>query len=199
MVAPNDQPPLVDLIGALLAEQGRLHTPAARAGFAFDQIENRKSKSENFQSLIPLTAPRPGEQYAFEVNLDKCTGCKACVAACHSLNGLDDTEAWRDVGLITGIKSDGVAYQQTVTRASRCSGVDNRTRSPTSTPKSSANWLPKTASLPLGENAPERRLLLTKMISSKGSGSIPIATIGRLPLPRFANALPVTSAATAVT
>ncbi|HUG09850.1 MAG TPA: DmsC/YnfH family molybdoenzyme membrane anchor subunit [Opitutaceae bacterium] len=117
MVAPNDPPPLVDLIGNLLAEQGRLQTPAARAGVAFDQIENRKSKIENFRSLIPLTAPAPGEQYAFEVNLDKCTGCKACVVACHSLNGLDETESWRDVGLITGFQQDGAAYQQTITTA----------------------------------------------------------------------------------
>jgi formate dehydrogenase iron-sulfur subunit len=117
MVAPNDPPPLVDLIGNLLAEQGRLQTPAARAGIAFDQIANRQSKVENFQSLIPLTAPAPGEQYAFEVNLDKCTGCKACVVACHSLNGLDETESWRDVGLITGFQQDGAAYQQTVTTA----------------------------------------------------------------------------------
>jgi Fe-S-cluster-containing dehydrogenase component/DMSO reductase anchor subunit len=117
MVAPNDPPPLVDLIGNLLAEQGRLQTPAARAGIAFDQIGNRESKIENFRSLIPLTAPAPGEQYAFEVNLDKCTGCKACVVACHSLNGLDETESWRDVGLITGFQKDGATYQQTVTTA----------------------------------------------------------------------------------
>ena len=37
-------------------------------------------------------------QYAFDVDLDSCSGCKACVSACHSLNGLDEDETWRDVG-----------------------------------------------------------------------------------------------------
>ena len=68
-----------------------------------------------YRDLIPLTAPGPGEQYAFEVDLDSCTGCKACVTACHSLNGLDEDESWRSVGLIQSPKS--VGYQQTVTTA----------------------------------------------------------------------------------
>jgi formate dehydrogenase iron-sulfur subunit len=54
----------------------------------------------SYHHLIPLTAPAPGQQYAFEVNLDQCSGCKACVTACHSLNGLDETETWRSVGLL---------------------------------------------------------------------------------------------------
>jgi formate dehydrogenase iron-sulfur subunit len=36
------------------------------------------------------------------VDLDKCSGCKACVSACHSLNGLDEDETWRNVGLLVG-------------------------------------------------------------------------------------------------
>jgi formate dehydrogenase iron-sulfur subunit len=116
MVAPRNQPPLLALVEELLAEQSRLQTPVARASVAHDQISNLKSQISNFQSLIPLTAPGPGEQYAFEVDLDSCTGCKACVVACHSLNGLDETEAWRDVGLITG-GSRAAPYQQTVTTA----------------------------------------------------------------------------------
>ena len=35
------------------------------------------------------------------MDLDKCSGCKACVVACHTLNGLDDDESWRRVGAIT--------------------------------------------------------------------------------------------------
>jgi Fe-S-cluster-containing dehydrogenase component/DMSO reductase anchor subunit len=66
--------------------------------------------------LIPLSAPKPGEQYAFEVALDSCTGCKACVSACHSLNGLDDTESWRDVGLVVD-NHERHPFQQTVTTA----------------------------------------------------------------------------------
>jgi formate dehydrogenase iron-sulfur subunit len=53
-----------------------------------------------YRALLPLRQPKPGEQYAFAVDLDSCTGCKACVTACHSLNGLDDDESWRMVGLL---------------------------------------------------------------------------------------------------
>lgn len=59
-------------------------------------------QAKYYKSLIPATPPRPGEQYSFEVDLDACSGCKACVVACHSLNGLDDNESWRDVGQLHG-------------------------------------------------------------------------------------------------
>ncbi len=55
-----------------------------------------------YRSLLPATTPGPGQQYAFEVDLDRCSGCKACVVACHTLNGLDENETWRDVGLLVG-------------------------------------------------------------------------------------------------
>ena len=55
-----------------------------------------------YRDLIPLDGPGEGEQYTFEVDLDACSGCKACVAACHNLNGLDDGELWRNVGLLVG-------------------------------------------------------------------------------------------------
>jgi formate dehydrogenase iron-sulfur subunit len=58
--------------------------------------------AERYSSLLPATPPGPGQQYAFEVDLDRCSGCKACVVACHTLNGLDETETWRDVGLLVG-------------------------------------------------------------------------------------------------
>ncbi|HEY5447575.1 MAG TPA: DmsC/YnfH family molybdoenzyme membrane anchor subunit, partial [Polyangia bacterium] len=69
-----------------------------------------------YEALIPLGRPKPGEQYGFRVDLDSCTGCKACVAACNSLNGLDDDEAWRSVGLLHG-GSSHAPMQQTVTTA----------------------------------------------------------------------------------
>jgi len=65
-----------------------------------------------YRARLPITAPGPGQQYAFEVDLDACTGCKACVTACHSMNGLDPGESWRSVGLLVGTDD---AYQQTVT------------------------------------------------------------------------------------
>src|SRR6476620_6831850 len=69
----------------------------------------------HYRHLVPLERPSKGEQYAFEVDLDACTGCKACVVACHTLNGLDEDESWRSVGLLQGGKD--VAFQQTVTTA----------------------------------------------------------------------------------
>lgn len=72
------------------------------------------AQAKYYKDLIPLSKPKPGEQYAFEVDLDKCTGCKACVSACHTLNGLDAGEAWRSVGLLHG-GSIAAPTQQTVT------------------------------------------------------------------------------------
>ena len=60
------------------------------------------SLESSYRDLIPLEAPVSGEQYSFEIDLDACSGCKSCVAACHSLNGLDEGEIWRNVGLLTG-------------------------------------------------------------------------------------------------
>jgi len=70
--------------------------------------------------LIPLTAPLPGEQYAFEIDLDACTGCKACVTACHSLNGLDDDESWRSVGLLVGGTFSEPRLQTVTTACHHC-------------------------------------------------------------------------------
>ncbi|RBP47636.1 nitrate reductase (quinol-dependent) transmembrane subunit [Roseimicrobium gellanilyticum] len=104
------------LVDKLLAEQAQLGTAVEQ----FSDWHDRGSHDEplqarHYRSLIPMVRPKAGEQYAFEVNLDQCTGCKACVAACHSLNGLDDDESWRDVGLLVG--DVYIPYQQTVTTA----------------------------------------------------------------------------------
>jgi Fe-S-cluster-containing dehydrogenase component/DMSO reductase anchor subunit len=66
---------------------------------------------------LPATGPGPGQQYGFEVDLDACTGCKACVAACHGLNGLDDHESWRRVGSLHGTTEDDLG---SVTVTSAC-------------------------------------------------------------------------------
>ena len=71
-------------------------------------------RNKIYRDLIPLERPKPGQQYAFQVDLDACTGCKACVAACHSLNGLDESELWRTTGVLHGGLPD-VPAQQTVT------------------------------------------------------------------------------------
>ena len=118
--------PVRTLIDELIESQRRLDTPVARFATAHEHEPAAAPRSQ----LIPLSAPGPGEQYAFEVDLDSCTGCKACVAGCHSLNGLDENETWRDVGLVLGgTASPGnaelqlgsacsaPAYQQTITTA----------------------------------------------------------------------------------
>ncbi len=42
--------------------------------------------------------------------------CKGCVTACHSLNGLNEGEIWRDVGALIG-EEDSNPIQQTITSA----------------------------------------------------------------------------------
>src|SRR5882757_8463887 len=102
------------LIDELLAEQQVL-TPVDRFSRQHER-DALPAQSRYYRDLIPLSKPLPGEQYAFAVDLDLCTGCKACVSACHSLNGLDDDETWRTVGLLHG-GSPEKPYQQTVTTA----------------------------------------------------------------------------------
>jgi len=112
VVAPRTQPTLA-LIDELLAEQQRLQTPVARYSRVHDSAP---AQATSYRDLIPLSAPGVGEQYAFEVDLDSCSGCKACVAGCHALNGLDDEETWRDVGLLVG-GDEQHPFQQTITSA----------------------------------------------------------------------------------
>lgn len=106
-------PDLAPLLADLLEDQATLATPVAE--FA-DWHDREPLQAKHYNKLIPLSKPGAGEQYAFEVNLDQCTGCKACVAACHSQNGLDDDESWRDVGALLGFTSQE-PYVQTVTTA----------------------------------------------------------------------------------
>ncbi|MCA9398978.1 MAG: dimethyl sulfoxide reductase anchor subunit, partial [Candidatus Omnitrophica bacterium] len=75
---------------------------------------------KKYRELLPPNKPGQNQQYAFEVDLDKCTGCKACVTACHSENGLDEDETWRSVGLIQGGTSDNPALQHITTACHHC-------------------------------------------------------------------------------
>ncbi|MGV3754764.1 MAG: DmsC/YnfH family molybdoenzyme membrane anchor subunit [Verrucomicrobiota bacterium] len=90
--------PKMTLIDQLLAEQRSLTAVERFAnwheGHSAPAIEAR------YRSLLPAQPPGRGEQYAFDVDLDVCSGCKACVTACHSLNGLEENETWRGVGLL---------------------------------------------------------------------------------------------------
>jgi len=100
-----------DLLSLLLREQQSM---TAVDRFVSHEASTPHTQARYYRDLIPGVAPGPGQQYAFEVDLDACTGCKSCVAACHSLNGLDDNESFRSVGMIHGGKSDA-GFQQTVT------------------------------------------------------------------------------------
>lgn len=88
------------LVGLLLRQQQQLS-----AVEEFSRVHEEHAlpaQAKYYARLLPAAPPSPGQQYAFEVDLDRCSGCKACVTACHALNGLDDKETWRDVGLLIG-------------------------------------------------------------------------------------------------
>jgi Fe-S-cluster-containing dehydrogenase component/DMSO reductase anchor subunit len=73
-----------------------------------------------YSALLPAVPPGPGQQLAFEVDLERCSGCKACVAACHALNGLDEGESWRDVGLLVGGTAALPVIQHVTTACHHC-------------------------------------------------------------------------------
>lgn len=106
-----------DVIGSYLREQADL---TAVEKFS-QQHEDMKSPAQEpyYRDLLPTSKPSTGEQYAFEVDLDLCTGCKGCVTACKSLNGLGEDESWRDVGLIHG-RRDEPAVQHVTTACHHC-------------------------------------------------------------------------------
>ena len=76
--------------------------------------QSTRGLAGTYRSLIPSQLPNPGEQYAFQVDLDKCSACKSCVSACHHMNGLSDEESWRRVQQWFGEKQ-GEQWIQTVT------------------------------------------------------------------------------------
>jgi len=103
-------PGVQTLLESVLAQQA---APTVVAEFAI-RHDRKEISGKRYQNLIPLSAPERGQQYAFEVNLDDCSGCKACVTACHALNGLDENEAWRETGLL--VSDDWrTPIQQTIT------------------------------------------------------------------------------------
>jgi len=113
-------------------ESHREHLNSSGAGFesfagtAVETFARRHGTAEQpaqakyYRDLLPLARPQPGEQYAFEVDLDACTGCKACVTACHNLNGLEDDELWRQVGLLHGGTSQLPIVQHVTTACHHC-------------------------------------------------------------------------------
>jgi Fe-S-cluster-containing dehydrogenase component len=76
--------------------------------------------ARHYRELIPVGLPKAGEQFAFEVDLDACSGCKACVTACHNLNDLEPSETWRAVGLLHGGSAQLPALQHVNTACHHC-------------------------------------------------------------------------------
>lgn len=112
---PSSGPTLLE---RLLADQ---HELTAVEQFSQCVTEQKTpAQARYYSSLIPATAPEAGQQYAFDVDLDACSGCKACVTACHSLNGLDESETWRDVGLLVGGTSSNPIMQHVTTACHHC-------------------------------------------------------------------------------
>lgn len=106
------------LLVSLLREQ-----PDLTAVERFEQFHREASSpslAPYYSALLPIAPPASGEQLAFEVDLARCSGCKACVAACHALNGLDDRETWRDVGLLVGGTAALPVIQHVTTACHHC-------------------------------------------------------------------------------
>ena len=119
-VSPEDRKRRLPLlpVAALLQSQ---QTLTAVERFAKHHGEGDvPAHAKYYRDLIPLDRPREGEQYAFQVDLDACTGCKACVSACHTLNGLDSGEVWRTVGLLHGGTPAAPALQTVTTSCHHC-------------------------------------------------------------------------------
>lgn len=108
---------LPSFLDELLREQQEL---TAVEQFARRHVTAEPLQARYYRALLPATAPGPGEQYAFDVDLDQCSGCKACVTACHALNGLDEGEIFRDVGLLVGGASSLPVLQHVTAACHHC-------------------------------------------------------------------------------
>lgn len=86
----------------LLQEQSEM-SAVERFSIEHDEwhASTEPAQAKYYRSLLPAEPPAMGQQYAFQVDLDACSGCKACVVACHTLNGLEEEESWRRVGQLT--------------------------------------------------------------------------------------------------
>ncbi|MGL4512918.1 MAG: DmsC/YnfH family molybdoenzyme membrane anchor subunit, partial [Lacipirellulaceae bacterium] len=108
--AASSHEDVAGLVRALLEESREL---TAVERFAKAHEGHTPAQARYYRDLIPAGPPGAGQQYAFDVDLDACSGCKACVSACHHLNGLEAGETWRSVGQLYG--QNGLPIIQHVT------------------------------------------------------------------------------------
>jgi Fe-S-cluster-containing dehydrogenase component/DMSO reductase anchor subunit len=104
---------------ALLLDERHRPTPVERFARRHENYELPR-QARYYRDLIPSRFPADGEQFAFEVDLDACSGCKACVTACHNLNGLEPEETWRGVGLLYGGTTELPVVQHVTTACHHC-------------------------------------------------------------------------------
>lgn len=114
----SSPPRTFDLVELLLREQQDL-TAVSRFAQRHVDVEYPLLQP-TYRDMIPLSQPGPGEQFAFEVDLNACSGCKACVVACHNLNGLDEKETWRSVGLLQTMEEPNPIVQHVTTACHHC-------------------------------------------------------------------------------
>jgi len=120
---PSDSLRAPDVAGSASLLELLLNDQQTTAVGRFAQWHDRDVpplQARYYHDLIPLSRPAAGEQYAFEVDLDACSGCKACVVACHNLNGLEEAETWRSVGLLHGGASHAPVLQHVTTACHHC-------------------------------------------------------------------------------
>ncbi len=109
-----------DLVEMLLADQQSM-TAVERFSARHEAASSGEPDQARFyRDLMPATPPGPGQQFAFRVDLDACSGCKACVVACHTMNGLEDDESWRRVGTITVGEKTEPRIQHVTTACHHC-------------------------------------------------------------------------------
>ena len=118
MLATNPDIANFSLIELLLEEQQQ--TTAVQKFAQRHERNELPLQARHYRELLPATPPGQGEQYAFEVDLGACSGCKACVTACHNLNGLEDGEVWRNVGLLHGGTTNSPVLQHVTSACHHC-------------------------------------------------------------------------------